>query len=187
MRPGVALVTGAGSGLGRLITVSLAAAGWRVAAAGRRQLPLEETAARTAAGSVFPVPADVGNAESVAALFEAVADRFGRLDLLDNPAGTVAPGGAVDELEPAGWDSIVATNLTGSYLCAHHAVRMQAPAAALGPGRSPRDAGTRRSLSSASADTGGYGGSSPRERAFSRGRYDGAFCHRPRLNAAGRG
>ncbi len=122
--PPTAVVTGAGSGLGRLITLSLAARGWQVIAAGRRLPTLEETAALAPDGSVFPVPADVGDPESVAALFAVVAERFGRLDLLVNNAGTGRPGGAVDELSPDGWQSIVATNLTGSYLCAHHAVRM---------------------------------------------------------------
>jgi NAD(P)-dependent dehydrogenase (short-subunit alcohol dehydrogenase family) len=124
-----AVVTGAGSGLGRLITISLAAKGWRVAAAGRRLAPLEETAAVSvttgaAPGAVVPIATDVADAGSVAALFAVVGERFGRLDLLVNNAGTGAPPGAVDELTPDGWQSIVGTNLTGSYLCAHHAFAM---------------------------------------------------------------
>ena len=73
---------------------------------------------------MLPVPTDVGDEESVANLFATTAKQFGRLDLLVNNAGTGAPPGAVDELSPEGWQSIVATNLTGSYLCAHHAVRL---------------------------------------------------------------
>ena len=117
-------MTGAGSGLGRHITLALAEAGWRIAGAGRRLAPLEETAAQAPPGSVLPVVADVTSPDSVAALFAAVADRCGRLDLLVNNAGTGAPPGAVDEVTIEGWQSIVATNLTGSFLCAHHAVRM---------------------------------------------------------------
>jgi NAD(P)-dependent dehydrogenase (short-subunit alcohol dehydrogenase family) len=121
---GVAVVTGAGSGLGRHITIALAEAGWRVAATGRRLAALEATAALAPAGSVLPAVADVTDADSVASLFAAVGDRYGRLDLLVNNAGTGAPAGAVDEVPLEGWQSIVATNLTGSFLCAHHAVRM---------------------------------------------------------------
>jgi NAD(P)-dependent dehydrogenase (short-subunit alcohol dehydrogenase family) len=120
----VAVVTGAGSGLGRHITIALAEAGWRVAAAGRRLATLESTAALAPVGSVLPVVADVTNADSVASLFTAVGDRYGRLDLLVNNAGRGAPAGAVDEVPLERWQSIVATNLTGSFLCAHHAVRM---------------------------------------------------------------
>ena len=120
----VAVVTGASSGLGRLITITLADQGWYVVAAGRRFVLLEETMDLARPEMVLPVAADVGDPESVTALFAAVGDRFGRLDLLVNNAGTGAPPGAVDELTPEGWQSILATNLTGSYLCAHHAVRM---------------------------------------------------------------
>jgi NAD(P)-dependent dehydrogenase (short-subunit alcohol dehydrogenase family) len=120
----VAVVTGAGSGLGRHITLALAESGWRVAAAGRHLATLESTAALATSGSVLPVVVDVTDADSVASLFTAVADRYGRLDLLVNNAGTGAPAGAVDEVSLDGWQTIVATNLTGSFLCAHHAVRM---------------------------------------------------------------
>ena len=118
---GVAVVTGGGSGLGRVITLALAEAGWQVTAAGRRLETLEETASLAPAGAVHPAVTDVGDADSVAALFAGVAGRHGRLDLLVNNAGTFGPGGSVDEVSPAGWNSIVATNLTGSFLCAHHA------------------------------------------------------------------
>jgi NAD(P)-dependent dehydrogenase (short-subunit alcohol dehydrogenase family) len=121
---GVAVVTGAGSGLGRRITLTLAEAGWQVTGAGRHLASLEETAALAPAGSVFPVVADVGDADSVTALFAAVADRHGRLDLLVNNAGIGGRPGAVDEISPEDWQSVVATNLTGPFLCAHHAVRM---------------------------------------------------------------
>jgi NAD(P)-dependent dehydrogenase (short-subunit alcohol dehydrogenase family) len=120
----VAVVTGAGSGLGRLITIGLADKGWYVAAAGRRLGLLEETMTLSLPEMVLPVQADVADADSVAALFATVGERFGRLDLLVNNAGTSAPPGAVDEVTPDGWQSVVATNLTGSYLCAHHAVTM---------------------------------------------------------------
>jgi NAD(P)-dependent dehydrogenase (short-subunit alcohol dehydrogenase family) len=121
---GVAVVTGAGSGLGRHITLALAEAGWQITGTGRHLASLEETAALAPAGSVFPVVADVGDADSVAALFAAVADRHGRLDLLVNNAGIGGRPGAVDEVSPEDWQTVVATNLTGPFLCAHHAVRM---------------------------------------------------------------
>jgi NAD(P)-dependent dehydrogenase (short-subunit alcohol dehydrogenase family) len=127
---GVAVVTGAGSGLGRHITLALAGAGWQVAAAGRRRAALDGTVelaqelAGEAGGSVLPVIADVTDPASVAALFAVIELEYGRLDLLVNNAGTGAPAGAVDEVSPEGWRSIVGVNLTGSFLCAHHAVRI---------------------------------------------------------------
>ncbi|MGE5135107.1 MAG: SDR family oxidoreductase [Gemmatimonadota bacterium] len=123
---GVAVVTGAGSGLGRVITHALLGAGWRVAAAGRRAGALRETLdqAGAPAGSALAVPTDVTATASVAALFAAVGREWGRVDLLVNNAGVFGPAGAVDEISPADWEQTVATNLTGAFLCAHHAVRM---------------------------------------------------------------
>jgi NAD(P)-dependent dehydrogenase (short-subunit alcohol dehydrogenase family) len=120
----VAVVTGGGSGLGRDITLALAGAGWQVTAAGRRLATLEETAGLGPDGSVLPAVADVTDPGSVEALFAGVEERHGRLDLLVNNAGVFGPAGAVDEVPVEGWQSIVATNLTGSFLCARHAVRI---------------------------------------------------------------
>ena len=122
---GVAVVTGAGSGLGRSITRGLLAAGWQVAAAGRRWAELQETVATApAAGAALPVLTDVTVPDSVAALFAAAGNRWGRVDLLVNNAGIFGPAGAVDEISVADWRQAVDTNLTGAFLCAQQAVRM---------------------------------------------------------------
>jgi NAD(P)-dependent dehydrogenase (short-subunit alcohol dehydrogenase family) len=123
---GVAVVTGAGSGLGRCIARSLLTAGWRVAVAGRREDALHETlaATRAPAQSGRAVVTDVTVPESVAGLFEAVRHRWGRLDLLVNNAGVFGPAGAADELAWADWQQAVSTNLSGAFLCAQHAVRL---------------------------------------------------------------
>jgi NAD(P)-dependent dehydrogenase (short-subunit alcohol dehydrogenase family) len=122
---GVAVVTGAGSGLGRHIAQALLGAGWQVAAAGRREPALRETVDQAAAAeSALAVPTDVTEPGSVAALFEAVHRRWGRVDLLINNAGTFGSPGAVDEISLEAWREVVDTNLTGAFLCAHHAVRM---------------------------------------------------------------
>jgi NAD(P)-dependent dehydrogenase (short-subunit alcohol dehydrogenase family) len=122
MTGGVAVVTGAGSGLGRCIARALLDAGWRVALAGRRAEALHETA--HGSGAALVVPTDVSSESSVAALFEAVGRRWERVDLLVNNAGVFGPPASVDELDPADWRAVVETNLTGCFLCAHHAVRM---------------------------------------------------------------
>ncbi len=123
---GVAVVTGAGSGLGRAITRKLLTAGWQVAAAGRREPELRETVLPGAwsPDATLAMSADITVPESVAALFAAVGERWQRLDLLVNNAGVFGPAGAVDELALPEWQQIVDTNLTGSFLCAHHAVGM---------------------------------------------------------------
>lgn len=121
----IAVVTGAGSGIGRSVALALAAAGWAVAAAGRRTGPLEDTAAAAGAGAeVFPVRADVSDPGDVTALFGAVRERYGRLDLLFNNAGTFGPGGvALEDLSYEAWRSVVDVNLTGAFLCAQAAFR----------------------------------------------------------------
>jgi NAD(P)-dependent dehydrogenase (short-subunit alcohol dehydrogenase family) len=109
-----------------VIARELLEAGWRVAVAGRRAALLNETVrgTRWPADAALVVPTDVTVPESVAALFAGVERRWGRLDLLVNNAGAFGPAGAVDELTIEGWQHIVEVNLTGCFLCAHHAVRM---------------------------------------------------------------
>ena len=121
---GVAVVTGAGSGLGRCIARALLSAGWRVAAAGRREPALRESVASGAwpAESALAVSTDVTVPESVAGLFAAVHRRWGRVDLLVNNAGVFGPAGAVDETRLGRLAAVVDTNLTGAFLCAQHAV-----------------------------------------------------------------
>jgi NAD(P)-dependent dehydrogenase (short-subunit alcohol dehydrogenase family) len=121
---GVAVVTGAGSGIGRSVAQALLADGWGVALAGRRADRLRETAASARGSDALAVPADVTSAESVAALFDAVRDRWGRVDLLVNNAGIAAPRGDLDEIPVAAWQRVVDTNLTGAFLCAQQAVRL---------------------------------------------------------------
>jgi NAD(P)-dependent dehydrogenase (short-subunit alcohol dehydrogenase family) len=122
---GVAVVTGAGSGLGRSISRALLVAGWQVAAAGRRWAELQETVATApAARAALPVLTDITVPDSVAALFAAAGNRWGRVDLLVNNAGIFGPAGAVDEISVADWRQAVDTNLTGAFLCAQQAVRM---------------------------------------------------------------
>ncbi|MCT4352961.1 SDR family oxidoreductase [Streptomyces sp. Je 1-79] len=120
----IAVVTGAGSGIGRSVAVALAEAGWSVALAGRRREPLEETAASVPSSDVLCVPTDVTSPDQVASLFEAVRDRFGRVDLLFNNAGTFAGGGTpVEDLGHETWRAVVDVNLTGAFLCAQAAFR----------------------------------------------------------------
>jgi NAD(P)-dependent dehydrogenase (short-subunit alcohol dehydrogenase family) len=137
----IAVVTGAGSGIGRAVTLELLRTGWSVVLVGRRAERLEETAALARAalggapaggggpsdgkdGTSSCVRADVSRPDEVAALFAAVRERFGRLDLLFNNAGTFGPGGVpFEELPYDAWRHVVGTNLDGAFLCAQAAYR----------------------------------------------------------------
>jgi len=121
-----ALVTGAGSGIGRAVALGLHAKGYRVALAGRRVDALEETASLADGGAdrLLMVPTDVGDEAAVEALFERIEADFGRLDLLFNNAGAGAPPVPIDELPVAHWNRVVSANLTGAFLCARGAFRL---------------------------------------------------------------
>jgi NAD(P)-dependent dehydrogenase (short-subunit alcohol dehydrogenase family) len=121
-----AIVTGAGSGIGRAVGIALLKDGYAVALCGRRREPLEETANTAGSGSAkrLVLPTDVTNDESVAKLFAAVGQEFGRLDVLFNNAGINVPGATIDELTVEQWRSVVDVNLTGAFLCAREAFRL---------------------------------------------------------------
>ena len=120
-----AIVTGAGSGIGRAVALALLGEGYRVALVGRREAALEQTleAAGSAEGMIA-VPTDVTDSASVAALFDTVRDEFSRLDVLFNNAGTSAPAVPLDELTIDQWKAVVDVNLTGVFLCTQHAFRL---------------------------------------------------------------
>lgn len=121
----IAMVTGAGSGIGRAVALALNAAGYSVVLAGRRIAALEQTAAVANAGaSMLSVATDITQPESVQALFARTRDRFGRLDLLFNNAGANAPAIPIEELTFDQWSVVVNVNLTGSFLCAQQAILM---------------------------------------------------------------
>ena len=126
----IALVTGAGSGVGRAAAVALMRAGWTVALVGRRADALEAAAMEGEAGRSMVLPADVSQPAAVDAAFAAVEQAHGRLDLLFNNAGMGAPAKPIDELSVEQWMAVVGVNLTGSFLCARAAfalMRRQAP------------------------------------------------------------
>lgn len=122
----VALVTGAGSGIGRASATALAAAGFNVVVTGRQVSPLHETArrCREAGADVLAVPADVTNPAAVRSLFEALHDKFGRIDLVFNNAGMGAPPASIEDLPVETWRAVMDTNVTGAFLVTQHAFRM---------------------------------------------------------------
>jgi NAD(P)-dependent dehydrogenase (short-subunit alcohol dehydrogenase family) len=121
-----ALVTGAGTGVGRAVALAFLKDGYRVALAGRRKELLEQTAKDAGANgkNALVVPTDVGKPEQVKALFQRIQQEFGRLDALFNNAGGNAPGVAFEDLPFEKWQSVVDVNLTGMFLCAQAAFRM---------------------------------------------------------------
>jgi NAD(P)-dependent dehydrogenase (short-subunit alcohol dehydrogenase family) len=122
----IALVTGAGSGIGRAVALALQGAGYNVVLAGRRAAALDSTAALAVAagGVVLAVPTDVSEPASVKELFGRTRDAFGRLDVLFNNAGINVPAIPMDELTYEQWSSVVGINLTGAFLCAQEAMRL---------------------------------------------------------------
>jgi NAD(P)-dependent dehydrogenase (short-subunit alcohol dehydrogenase family) len=121
-----AVVTGAGSGIGRACALALQSNGFSVVLAGRRASELEKTAsmAKAGGGKMLAVPTDIGNPSAVTALFDTIRQTFGRLDLLFNNAGIGAPGIPMENLTPEQWNAVVAVNLTGAFLCAQEAIKI---------------------------------------------------------------
>lgn len=122
--PRVALVTGAGSGIGRACAIALATEGWALVLAGRRQTQLDETASMLTGASHLVVPTDVTDPDAVDTLFGAVRGAFGRLDLLFNNAGSGGPPVPFEDLSFEDWRRVVDVNLHGSFLCARGAMRL---------------------------------------------------------------
>lgn len=122
----VAVVTGAGTGIGRAAALALHRDGFHVVLAGRRREPLEETAAMGEDGDarLLVVPTDVGEIDQIDALFATVREEFGRLDVLFNNAGIGAPRIPMEDLDVADWKKCVDVNLTGAFVCAQHAIRI---------------------------------------------------------------
>ena len=121
----VAIVTGAGTGIGKYTTLALLKEGYSVALAGRRAAVLEEVVEESgAADRALAIATDVGNAQDVNLLFDRTLSKFGRLDLLFNNAGTGAPGVPMEELTLSQWQHVVNTNLTGAFLCTQAALKI---------------------------------------------------------------
>ena len=120
----VALVTGAGTGIGKAVALGLLQAGYRVVLIGRRLEPLEQVARESGTDRALPVATDVSSAESVNALFERIRQTFGRLDVLFNNAGVSGMGVDFEDITVEQWKTVVDINLTGAFLCAQGAFRL---------------------------------------------------------------
>lgn len=122
----IALVTGAGSGIGRAVSLTLHAAGYSLVLAGRRLPELQRTAAlaKDSGTAMLPVPTDVREPGSVQSLFAKIKETFGRLDVLFNNAGISAPSIPLEDLSLEQWNTVVAVNLTGAFLCTQEAFRL---------------------------------------------------------------
>jgi NAD(P)-dependent dehydrogenase (short-subunit alcohol dehydrogenase family) len=119
----IAMITGAGSGVGRATANALAAQGWSLALVGRKKETLEETA-KNLKGEHLVLPGDVGDPAAVKAIFAAMKAKFGRLDMLFNNAGMGAPAIPIEDLTFEQWQAVVNVNLTGAFLCTQEAIRM---------------------------------------------------------------
>ncbi len=119
----IAVITGAGSGVGRAVAKGLSEAGWSVVLVGRKKEALDETAA-SLKGPHLVAPADIGEPDQVKAVFAQTRDKFGRIDMLFNNAGMGTPAMPIEDLSFAQWQAIVGVNLTGAFLCTQEAVRM---------------------------------------------------------------
>ena len=141
----IALVTGAGTGVGRAVAIALAKAGYNLVLAGRRKEMLDKVAGEINAlgAQALAVPTDVSKRESIVSLFATVKSTFGRLDVLFNNAGIGAPAVPLEDLPFETWQNVVATNLTGMFLCTQEAIkimkaRIRAAAASSTTAPSPR-------------------------------------------------
>jgi NAD(P)-dependent dehydrogenase (short-subunit alcohol dehydrogenase family) len=119
----IAMITGAGSGVGRAVAKALSAAGWSVVLVGRKREALEDTAGMLK-GESLVTPADVGDPEAVKSVFAQTREKFGRLDMLFNNAGMGTPAMPIEDLTFEQWQAVVGVNLTGAFLCTQQAIKM---------------------------------------------------------------
>jgi NAD(P)-dependent dehydrogenase (short-subunit alcohol dehydrogenase family) len=119
----IAMITGAGSGVGRAVAKALSEAGWACVLVGRKEAALQDTATMLK-GESLVVAADVGDPDAVKTVFARIKEKFGRLDMLFNNAGMGAPAVPIEDLTFAQWQAVVGVNLTGAFLCTQEAVRM---------------------------------------------------------------